>query len=30
MEALDLIEECAKNIHTKKDMVNNLVKLSGL
>ena len=30
MEALDLIEECAKNIHDKKDMVQNLVKISGL
>jgi hypothetical protein len=30
MEALDLIEECAKNIHDKKDMVQNLVKMSGM
>lgn len=29
MEALDLIEDCAKNIHSRKDMVNNLVKMSG-
>lgn len=29
MEALDLIEECASNIHVRKELVSNLVKMSG-
>ena len=29
-EALDLIDECAKNLSSRKELVNNFIKLNGM
>lgn len=29
-EALDLIDECAKNLSSRKELVNNFIKLNGI